>query len=283
VVYPRLGITKLELVKYYESIGDWIVPHVKDRPLTLVLCPKGMAGECVFLKHSKVWGPKVIRRIRIQEKKKIGEYMIADSVSAVVALAQMGVLEIHTWNTTARKLELPDRIVIDLDPGEKISWRQVIDAARLVRKVLAAVNLASFVKTTGGRGLHVVVPIVPKLEWSRCLEFARSLSEAIEASDPAMFTTEFAKAGRESKILLDYLRNNRTNTSVAAYSTRARDNATVSTPITWKELKPSLDPASFTIRTGPRRLHSLRVVPWKDYWRSRQRLTESMIKAVARL
>jgi bifunctional non-homologous end joining protein LigD len=237
----------------------------------------------VFLKHSKVWGPKVIRRIRIQEKKKIGEYMIADSVSAVVALAQMGVLEIHTWNTTAGKIELPNRIVIDLDPGRNISGQQVIDAARLVRKVLAAVDLSSFVKTTGGRGLHVVVPIVPKADWSRCLQFARSLSEAIEASDPAMFTTEFAKAGRESKILLDYLRNNRTNTSVAAYSTRARDSATVSTPISWKELKSSFDPASFTIRTVPQRLRSMRADPWKDYWKCRQRLTESMIKAVTRL
>ena len=283
VVYPAIGITKLDVAKYYESIGDWIVPHVEGRPLTLVLCPGGMSAQCVFLKHSKVWGPKVIRRVLIQEKTKVGEYMIADSVAAVVALAQMGVLEIHTWNTTDKRIEKPNRIVIDLDPGENVKWTQVISAARLVRKVLAATELESFVKTTGGRGLHVVAPITPTCDWSRCLEFSRSLSYMIEKSDPETFTTQFAKAGRESKILIDYMRNNRTNTSVCAYSTRAKENASVSVPLKWNDLKHSLDPLSFTIKTVPPRMSKLRADPWKDYWTTRQRLTDSMVKAIGQL
>ncbi|HEY8163967.1 MAG TPA: non-homologous end-joining DNA ligase [Gemmatimonadaceae bacterium] len=280
VVYPKLRITKLDVAKYYETIGKWIVPHVAGRPLTLVHCPAGLSAPCNFLKHSKLWGPKVLRRVRIQEKTKIGDYMVADELRGVVGIAQMGVLELHTWNSTIDDIERPNRIVIDLDPGDNITWRQVIAAARLVRNALTALDLESFVKTTGGRGLHVVVPLMPKADWSKCLEFSRGLSEAIEASDPDMFTTKFAKAGRESKILLDYLRNNRTNTSIAAYSTRARPGATVSVPITWNELRLSLDPESFTIKTVPARLKRMRADPWKSYWSARQRLSDSIIKAV---
>jgi bifunctional non-homologous end joining protein LigD len=280
IVYPDIVVTKLDVAKYFESIGEWIVPHVEGRPLTLVLCSNGMSGPCAFLKHSKVWGPSVIRRVRIQEKTKIGEYMVADSVAAVVALIQMGVLEIHTWNSTIDKVEKPNRIVIDLDPGEKVSWSSIIAAARLVKKVLEALDLVSFVKTTGGRGLHVVAPIAPGADWAKCLELTRGIAESIERSDPETFTTKFAKSGRESKILIDYLRNNRTNTSISAYSTRARDGATVSVPITWNELRPKLDPESFTIKNVPRRLERLPADPWKDYWRTRQKVSASMIKAV---
>ncbi|MFN2602183.1 MAG: non-homologous end-joining DNA ligase [Gemmatimonadaceae bacterium] len=280
VVYPQLGITKLDVAKYYEAIGKWIVPHVADRPLTLVHCPNGLAGQCNFMKHSKLWGPSAIRRVPIQEKTKIGDYMVADSVEAVVALAQMGILEIHTWNSTTKNIERPNRIVIDLDPGDRVGWKQVADAARLVRKALAALGLDSFLKTTGGRGLHVVVPLTPRANWSECLEFSRLFCQTIEQSDPKTFTTNFAKAGRGSKILLDYLRNNRTNTSIAAYSTRARANATVSVPVTWSELKPKLDSERFTIQTVFQRLVKLRVDPWNDYWTTKQKITAAMIKAL---
>ncbi len=280
VVYPYRGITKLDVARYYESIGDWIVPHVRGRPLTLVHCPEGLQAECRFMKHSKLWGPDIIRRVRIQEKKKVGEYMIADSVKSVVGLAQMGILEIHTWNSTDRAIEKPNRIVFDLDPGENIVFAQIVEAARLVRKVLSSLGLESFPKTTGGRGLHVVAPLTPRADWSECLEFAHGVSDMIERSNPALFTTQFAKLGRESKILLDYLRNNRTNTSISAYSTRARAGATVSVPLTWAEVKPSLDPLAFDIDTLQQRLKRLRRDPWSDYWTTRQTLSRSMIKAV---
>jgi bifunctional non-homologous end joining protein LigD len=172
--------------------------------------------------------------------------------------------------------------VIDLDPGTEVTWTQVVAAGRTVKKALDALDLDSFPKTTGGRGLHVVVPLVPHADWSACLEFSRALSEAIERMDPDTYTTQFAKAGRERKILIDYLRNNRTNTSIAAYSTRARPHAPVSMPLTWAELRSSLNPASFTMASVPRRLSRQAADPWKDYWSCRQKLTGQRVRAVQR-
>jgi DNA ligase D-like protein (predicted polymerase) len=222
VVYAELGLSKLDIARDYERLGPWIVPHVRGRPLTLVHCPKGMAGPCTYMKHSKLWGPNVLRRVRIQEKTKVGGYMVADDFGGIVGIAQMGALEIHTWNSTTDNLEQPNRIVWDLDPGPEVTWTHVITAARTVREILRTLGLESWVKTTGGRGLHVVLPIVPHRDWSECLAFSRSVAEAIRGTAPALYTTAFAKRGREAKILIDYLRNNRTNTSIAAYSTRAR-------------------------------------------------------------
>jgi len=279
VVFPDEGITKLELARYCEWIGERMVPHVAGRPLTLVRCPGAIGDECVFMKHSKVWAPPALRRVRIQEKTKLGEYLVADSVAALVSLAQMDVVEIHTWNTRVEHVERPDRIVLDVDPGPRVSWRQVIDAARLLRRAAAALGLESWVKTTGGLGLHVVVPIVPERDWGDCLAFARALAEAIERDNPRLYTTRFPKAGREAKILIDYLRNNRTNTSVAAFSTRARPSAPVSVPIGWNELTERLEPLRFTARTLPARFRRLRRDPWADYFASRQRLTDEVIRA----
>ena len=179
VIYPDLGISKIQLARYYERIAEWIVPHVAGRPLTLVHCPAGIVAPCNFLKHAKAWGPSALRRVRIQEKTKVGEYLVADSIEAVVSLAQMGIVEIHTWNSTADDIERPNRLVWDLDPGPDVSWKQVIKAAELVREVLTTLKLTSWVKTTGGRGLHVVVPLKPKRTVAECLEFSRAVSEAI--------------------------------------------------------------------------------------------------------
>ena len=280
VVYPDPPIAKLDVARYYETIADWIVPHVAGRPLTLVRCPEGISGDCFYMKHSKLWAPKPLRRVRIREKTKVGEYLIADDLAGVIGLVQMGVLEIHTWNSTFDDLERPNRIVVDLDPGERVSWPQVIAAARVVRRALEALDLESFPKTTGGRGLHVVVPLAPQADWSQCLDFTRALCEAIEATDSRLYTTQFAKAGRSNKILLDYLRNNRTNTSVAAYSSRARAGAPVSVPIGWDELRATVNPQSLTLLTVPRRLQRLSRDPWGGYWRARQKLTPQRLRAV---
>jgi bifunctional non-homologous end joining protein LigD len=283
VVYTSPALTKLDIARYYESIQGWVVPHVAGRPLTLMRCPEGLQGQCFYMKHSPTWAPDSLRRVRIQEKKKVGEYLIADDIAGVIGLVQMGVLEIHTWNSTFDDVERPNRLVIDLDPGEEVTWPEVIAAARAVRAALEALDLESWVKTTGGRGLHVVAPLQPGADWSACLEFSRGLSEALERSHPDRYTTEFAKAGRKRKILIDYLRNNRTNTSIAAYSTRARDGVPVSVPIKWEELRSSLEPRSFTAITVPRRLERLAEDPWKRYWSCRQRLTQQRLKALARL
>jgi len=280
ILYPDLKLTKLDIARYYDSIAGWIVPHVAGRPLTLVRCPEGLAGDCFFMKHSKVWAPPALRRVRIKEKTKVGEYLIADDIAGVVGLAQMGVLEIHTWNSAFEDVERPNRIVFDLDPGDKVEWRAVVHAARMVRDALAALKLESWVKTTGGRGLHIVVPLAPHAEWSQCLEFARTLSERLEHAQPELYTTAFAKAGRERKILIDYLRNNHTNTSIAAYSTRARQGAAVSVPLTWDELRVSVDPKSFSVLTVPKRLSKIKGDPWANYWKCRQKLTAQLIRAL---
>ena len=280
VLWPDEGITKLALCRYLEEVAPAMVPQVAGRPLTLVWCPKGLAGGCSFMRHSKVWGPAALRRVEIPEKTKVGEYLVADDVAGLVALGQMDILEIHTWNSTTARLEQPDRLVLDLDPGPEVPWKEVVAAARLVRDAFAALRLASWVKTTGGAGLHVVVPIVPQHDVATCLAFARGVADAIEAEHPARFTTAMPKRGREAKILLDYLRNNRTNTSIAAYSPRARPGAPVSTPIAWDELSARLDPARFTIATVPRRLRSLGDDPWAGYATTRQRLTVAALRAV---
>lgn len=280
-IYPELGVSKLDLVRYYEEIGEWMLPHVQGRPLTLVHCPAGVGGPCMYMKHAKAWGPTALRRVRIQEKTKIGEYLVADNLSAVVALAQMGIVEIHTWNSTDDDVERPNRVVWDLDPGPQIAWRQITAAAARLRDILTALKLQAWVKTTGGRGIHVVVPIVPKRDWSECLEFSRDVSEAFVRTDPELLTTAFKKLGRERKILIDYMRNNRTNTSISAYSSRARPGAHVSTPVDWSEL--DTPPEQWTLSTIPRRLRRLRNDPWAGYWKTRQLISKASVEALRRL
>jgi bifunctional non-homologous end joining protein LigD len=278
LIYPDLGISKIELARYYERIGKWILPHVIGRPLTLLHCPAGLAAPCHFLKHAKAWGPSALRRVRLQEKTKIGEYLVADTIEAVVSLAQMGIVEIHTWNSTAGDIDRPNRLVWDLDPGPEVSWKQVVKAARLVRDVLETLGLRSWVKTTGGRGLHVVVPLKRRRHVTECLAFSRAVSEAIAKADPRSYTTAFAKAGRERHILIDYLRNNRTNTSVCAFSPRARPGALVSMPLRWNQLNAM--PDRWTLRTVPRYLDRLRADPWKEYWQSAQIISTASFAAV---
>jgi len=288
VVFPAARATKLDLARYYEAIAPWVLPHLADRPLTLVRCPNGVTAggakrgpDCFYMKHAKVWASfGTIRRVRIQEKTKVGEYVVVDSLDALVGLVQMNVLELHTWNSRAADIERPDRIVMDLDPGAGVGWREVVAAATVVRKLFDALDLASFVKTTGGRGLHVVAPIVPRDDWSECLAFARAFALALVRRQPEIFTERFSKAGRDDKILLDYLRNNRTNTSIAAYSTRARPDAPVSVPVTWNELARLASPERFTMATVPARLTRLRQDPWKTYQSIRQRLPRHAVRAL---
>jgi bifunctional non-homologous end joining protein LigD len=278
VIYPDLGLSKIQLARYYEEIAAWIMPHVAGRPLTLLHCPSGLAAPCNYLRHAKAWGPSALRRVKIREKTKVGEYLVADSIEAVVSLAQMGIVEIHTWNSTIDDLERPNRIVWDLDPGPAVTRPQVVQAAGLVRTVLETLGLASWVKTTGGRGLHVVAPIEPGRDVAECLAFSRGVSDAITRTDPRLYTTRFPKLGRERKILIDYLRNNRTNTSICAYSPRARPGAAVSAPLEWTGLAAAREP--WTLPTTAARLKRLRRDPWAGYWTCRQRISDESFAAV---
>lgn len=280
VIYPDLGLTKLDVARYYDTLADPMLPHVAGRPLTLLRCagPIDAAAEkggCVMLRHGKAWGPEVIRRVRILELRKTGEYMVADTRAALVGLAQMGVVEIHTWNGRAETPYEHDRVVVDLDPGPEVPWKDVVAAAKAVRTTLADLGLRSWVKTTGGKGLHVVVPIEPTAV-DACLVFARKVAGALVAEAPTMFTTATPKAGRARLILIDVMRNNRTNTSVSAYSLRARNGAPVSMPIAWEVLDAHFDPAGFTLAGLLRSARGDRD-PWSGYWTMRQRLPASSL------
>ena len=252
-----------------------MLPHVAGRPLSLVFCPEGIAGECAFLKHGKPWGPKTLRRVKIREKTKVGEYMVADTVEGLVSMMQMNWIEVHTWNSQAGHVEKPDRLVFDLDPGPAVPWKDVITAARETRAMLQLAGLQSWLKTTGGRGLHVVAPIEREVSWGRGLAFAEGIAASLVQSAPRRYTTAFSKAGREALILVDVMRNSRGSTSVAAYSPRARAGAPVSTPLAWEELSARRAPDRFTVRTVPARLTRLGADPWADYWTCRQRLPMS--------
>ena len=248
VVYPALPLTKLDVAKYYEAVAEAMVPHVKGRPLSLFRCPEGLAGDCFYMKHYSMGAPPAaLGQIPIKEKSKTGKYLVVDDAQGLVALAQMGVLEVHTWNSTRDHLEHPDRFILDLDPGPKVKWAEVVETARLIRERLQALGLESYVKTTGGKGLHVVVPVEPVLDWDRCLALSRAIAGLIEAERPKRYTLNLSKAGREDKILIDYLRNNRGSTAVAAFSTRAKPQATVSVPLAWDELSPKLTNEQFTV------------------------------------
>ena len=272
VLFPAQGTTKLDLARFYESIAEWILPHLKDRPTALVRCPEGAEGPCFYQKHGGPWAPKAIRRVKIQEKTKAGEYLVVDSLPALIGLVQIGILEIHTWNSVVQHLERPDRVVFDLDPGPGVEWRRVADAARLVRERLQTVRLESFLKTTGGKGLHVVVPLRASATWDECRAFARRLAEDLEHAEPKAYVARMAKAERKGKIFIDYLRNTRGATSIAAFSARATPEAPVSVPLAWDELTPRLRSDHYTIASLPRRLADLKADPWAAYWTLRQNL-----------
>jgi bifunctional non-homologous end joining protein LigD len=276
VLYPPQGITKRDLALLYVSIADWILPHLEGRPLTLVRCPEGAEKGCFYMKHSGVWAPPALRRVKIQEKTKIGEYLVVDDLQGLISLVQMGILEIHTWNAAADTIERPDRVVFDLDPDPAVAWDRVVEAAEALRRRLDALSLESFVKTTGGKGLHVVVPLRPASTWEESFGLSRAISEEMERAQPRAYTTAMPKAQRRGRILIDYLRNNRGNTSVTAYSTRARPGAPVSTPLTWEELAAGVRPDQFHVGNIRQRVDSSKVDPWKRYWSVRQRITAAM-------
>jgi bifunctional non-homologous end joining protein LigD len=275
VVYPDQGVTKAALARYYAAVADHLLPHVRGRPAVLVRCPDGLGQACFYQKHAGPWAPASLRRVRIAEKTKTADYLVIEDVAGLVGLVQMGMLEIHTWNAEARRLEAPDRLVFDLDPGPGVPWRAVVVAARLVRSTLEAAGLASYVKTTGGKGLHVVAPIDPGPGWVECAAFAERLAEGLVAETPRAFTATMAKAARRDRIFIDYLRNQRGATSVAAFSTRARPGAPVSVPITWDELGAIRASDHFTIASTLRRLARLAADPWAGYATLRQALPRS--------
>jgi bifunctional non-homologous end joining protein LigD len=272
VLWEEQGITKQGLAEFYVEIADWILPHVANRPLALVRCPSGSQKACFFQKHSWAGLSDHIFRETVRDEGGEDEVLLIRDIRGVVGLVQAGVLEIHPWGATIDHIEHPDRVTFDFDPGDGVPWDEVIAGARELRERLAALGLKSFPKTTGGKGLHVVVPLVPKAGWPEVKAFAKELSEAMESDSPGRYLTKATKSERGGKIFIDYLRNGRGATAVAAYSTRARAGAPVSVPLAWDELTPAIKSNRFTVSNLPARLSALRKDPWAELLKLEQAL-----------
>ena len=281
VLYPEQDITKAQLVAYLAVVADWMVPHVARRPLTLVRCPEGRGKPCFFQKKIYPGSPPAIGTVAIREETgDTVDYMQIHDLAGLVALAQLGTLEVHTWGAHVDRVERPDLIVIDLDPDTGLGWDRVAGTALELRERFAALGLETFVKTTGGKGLHVVAPIARRTSWDELKAFTRAVAEQLAAEQPARYTTNPLKARRRGKIFVDYLRNARGATFIAPYSPRARHGAPVAVPIGWDELERGVDPASFTTATVPRRLAKLGADPWRDVYDVKQAITAAAWRAV---
>ena len=222
-----------------------------------------------------------LRQVNISEKGTAEYHLAIDDVAGLISLVQMGVLEIHVWGSRAGQLEKPDRLIFDLDPDPSVDWPQVVTAAREVRRLLEELGLTSFLKTTGGKGLHLVVPVQPRTEWDEAKAFCRAVADFMVRAAPDRFIATMSKAARKGKIFIDYLRNGRGATAVAPFSTRAKPGATVSAPIAWEELSPKLRSDHFTIENMPARLAKLKQDPWADMAKTRQSITAAMMKRLA--
>jgi bifunctional non-homologous end joining protein LigD len=275
VLYEELGLTKAALARYYESVAEWMLPELRERPLSLVRCPQGPGEGCFYQKNIDEKFPDEIERVPV-ELGGGGLYAAANSIGAVVGLVQMGVIELHTWGSTTRKLECPDRMVLDLDPDARLPWREVMGAAHHVRERLEDLGLESFVKTTGGKGLHVVVPLATRHDWDEVKAFSRALAESVVAERPQDFTAKAAKRDRARRIFIDWLRNAEGATAIAPYSVRARKGAPVATPLHWDEVGGRMKPEKYHAGNVARRLQGLHSDPWKQLRRKGQVLTAAM-------
>jgi bifunctional non-homologous end joining protein LigD len=270
ILYPEQGITKAELAHYYVAIADRMLPHVAFRPVTMVRCPTGREKKCFYQRHA---GSGVLEQLKEVTIPGFDEpYLYIEDVSGLVAMVQMGTLEVHPWGVTVERPDRPDRIIFDLDPDEELGFPDVIAAAKEVRERLRGRRLESFVKTTGGKGLHVVVPIEPVTEWRAAKTFAKTFSDEMAADSPARYLTRISKAERTGRIFIDYLRNDPTSTAVGPYSTRSRPGAPVAMPLDWAALDRPLDPKAFTVKTAAEWIATT-PDPWADIFDVRQQLS----------
>ncbi|RWP22930.1 MAG: DNA ligase D [Mesorhizobium sp.] len=263
--WPDEGVTKEGLADYYAEVWRYASPYIVGRALALVRCPNGISGEQFFQKHAwKGLNPNIV--LVHDPKDPPDERLISiNDLDGLIGLVQSAALEIHPWGSTVSDWERPDTIIMDLDPGEGVSWEAVIEGAVETRDRLKDAGLVPFIKTSGGKGLHVVAPLKPKAEWPEVKAFTKAIADSMAADSPNRYVSTITKSKRRGKILVDYLRNQRGATAVAAYSTRARPGAAVSMPLAWDELGPSIGPAYFTVENTPTRLASLSSDPWQDF------------------
>jgi bifunctional non-homologous end joining protein LigD len=278
ILYPEQGVTKLTLARYYESIQEWVLPYLANRPLVLLRCPEDRQA-CFYQKHLGKSQARSVPRIAIREGGTENEYAYVRSLADIVALVQHGVLELHTWGCRVEDIEHPDLLVFDLDPAPDVAWQEVLRTARELRERLQGLGLTAFPRTTGGKGLHLVVPLRPKADWESLKAFARAVSEQHALDEPRLLTTNMSLAKRHGRIYLDYLRNTRGSTAIACYSPRARPRATVSVPLRWDELGAAVRSDHYTVETLRRRLGALRADPWEGFFEAEVPLSAGMLKA----
>lgn len=273
------GLTKQMLAEYYLAVAERMLPHVADRPLSIVRCPDGIGGQVFYQKHTGMGMPDGVKSVTVPNRKtgKREEFLTIDSADGLVGMAQMGVLEIHPWGSRNESLEQPDRIIFDLDPDEAIAWKPLAGSAEELRTRLKRMGLVSFLKHTGGKGLHVVVPIKAEHTWPTVKEFAHALVLQMEKEQPNLYVTKMTKAIRKGRIYLDYLRNEREATSIAPFSPRARVGAPAAVTMSWSELESKAAP-SYRVADFEQWKSRLTRDPWKEMEKTRQGLTASILK-----
>jgi bifunctional non-homologous end joining protein LigD len=281
VLFPEIGVTKAQLALYYAQVAELMLPHVSHRPLMLVRCPEGVGTQCFHQKHPTQGMSPLIKRVKIPESKGLFETIYVESAGGLVQLVQNGALEIHTWGSRYDDYERADQITIDLDPDVGLPWPRIIEAAHDVKRRFEKHDLPTFLKTTGGKGLHIVVPIAPSLEWDELKTLCKAFAQSMVRAAPTKYVATISKAQRKGKVLIDYLRNGRGATAVCAYSTRARATASVAAPIAWSELTEDLRPDQFTLHNIPERLASVED-PWRDFGKNRPKLTPALQRALSK-
>jgi bifunctional non-homologous end joining protein LigD len=272
-MFANLGITKRALADYYLDVADEMLPAIRGRPLTIVRCPRGEGRQCFYQKHFAEDGDlDGLEVLRIREAQGFGSYAAIAGAAGLVQLVQLGTLELHHWLARSDRLECPDQMILDLDPGSGVGWARLRRAAREARARLAELGLESFVRTTGSKGLHVVAPLEPRHSWEQVRRAAKGVADAMAADSPGQFVATAAKGLRAGKIYVDYLRNARGATAIASYSTRARPGAPVATPLGWHELARVSSGDHYRIGNVRARLGRRKEPPWPDFDALRQRL-----------
>jgi bifunctional non-homologous end joining protein LigD len=265
IVYPDAGITKLQVADYYRAVAAQLLPELVRRPLSVVRCPDGI-GECFFQKHHASKLGANVRAVPIREKDGgTADYFYVDDIEGVIDLVQMGVVELHPWGAHVDDVDHPDRLIFDLDPGEGVDWKAIITGARDIRARLSAMGLESFVRLSGGKGLHVVLPIRPGADWTQAKAFCETFADAMVEQAPDRYVATASKAKRGGVIFIDWLRNSRGATSVTSWSLRARPQAGVAMPLAWSELGRTRSGHDYPLPRALRRARTLRRDPWEGW------------------